>query len=76
MMSRTQRVVGRNLFSANGRSATRSVIREVTAGSFVPLRPINTQLSGRTMALDPVTGRVFIVAAQTTATALRAFFKA
>jgi DNA-binding beta-propeller fold protein YncE len=66
----------RLIFSSNGMSGTLSVIREVNPDTFVALPPMKTELSGRTMALDPATGRVFIVAAHTTPTALRAFFAA
>ena len=66
----------RLIFSSNGMSGTLSVIHEVNADTFVALPPVRTELSGRTMALDPRTGHVFIVAAHTTARALRAFFAA
>jgi DNA-binding beta-propeller fold protein YncE len=66
----------RLIFSSNGMSGTLSVIREVNANTFVTLPSVRTELSGRTMALDPRTGRVFIVAAHTTVKALRAFFAA
>lgn len=66
----------RLIFSSNGLSGTLSVIREVNANRFVPVATVRTALSGRTMALDPVSGRVFIVAARTTPQALKAFFAA
>lgn len=66
----------RLILSSNGRAGTLSVIREVNADTFVALPAVKTELSGRTMALDPRTGRVFVVAAHTTAKALRAFFAA
>lgn len=67
---------GRLVFSSNGLDGTLSVIREVNANLFEPLTTVKTALSGRTMALDPRSGRVFIVAAHTTLQALQAFFAA
>ena len=64
------------IFSSNGSSGTLSVVRELGADRFRTLASVNTQLSGRTMALDVSSGRVFIVAARTTPQALRAFFAA
>ncbi|MHB1869491.1 MAG: YncE family protein [Steroidobacteraceae bacterium] len=66
----------RLIFSSNGMDGTLSVIREVNANTYEPLATVKTALSGRTMALDPRSGRVFIVAAHTTAQALQAFFAA
>lgn len=66
----------RLIFSSNGRDGTLSVIREIDADRFVPLTTVKTALSGRTMALAPASGRVFVVAARTTPEALRAFFAA
>lgn len=61
------------VFSSNGMDGTLSVIREVDANTFVPAGTIKTALSARTMAVDPVSGRVFLVAADTTAKAMAAF---
>ena len=66
----------RLIFSSNGLDGTLSVIREVNADRFVPVATVRTAVSGRTMALDRESGRVFIVAAQTTPQALRAFYAA
>ncbi len=66
----------RLIFSSNGLDGTLSVIREVNADRFVPVATVHTAVSGRTMALDPQSGRVFIVAAHTTPQALRAFYAA
>jgi DNA-binding beta-propeller fold protein YncE len=52
------------VFSSNGFDGTLSVIREINADTFVRVATIKTALSGRTMALDPATGRVFIAAAR------------
>ena len=64
------------IFSSNGLDGTLSVIREVNANTFVPVASVSTELSGRTMGIDPATGRVFIAAAHTTPQALHAFFAA
>lgn len=40
-----------------------SVIPEKDANTFVALQPIKTALSARTIAIDPKTGRLFLVAA-------------
>lgn len=66
----------RLIFSSNGLDGTLSVIREVNADRFVPVATVRTAVSGRTMALDAESGRVFIVAAHTTPQALRAFYAA
>jgi len=60
------------IFSSNGMDGTVSVIHEVGANSFVPAGTIGTALSARTMAVDPVSGRVFLAAADTTAEAMAA----
>lgn len=66
----------RLILSSNGRDGTLSVIREVNANTFLPVATIKTALSGRTMALDPASGRVYVAAARTTRRALRAFYAA
>jgi DNA-binding beta-propeller fold protein YncE len=50
-------------FSSNGSDGTVSVIHEKDAATFVPAAPLTTAVSGRTMAIDPETGRLFIAAA-------------
>lgn len=54
------------IFSSNGLDGTLSIIREVNANDFVAEAPVKTAISGRTMAIDPRSGRVFVVAAHTT----------
>ena len=56
--------VRRSVFSSNGRDGTVSVIQEVDADTYRPLPPIPTQVSGRTMAVDASTGRLFVAAAE------------
>jgi YVTN family beta-propeller protein len=52
------------IFSSNGTDGTLSILREVDADHFEPAGTIKTRLSGRTMGLDPNSGRVFVAAAQ------------
>jgi len=61
------------IFSSNGMDGTLSVIREVDANTFVPAGTVKTALSARTMSVDPVSGRIFLVAADTNARAMAAF---
>ncbi|USI72525.1 YncE family protein [Sphingomonas morindae] len=58
--------VRRRVFSSNGADGTISVIQQASADHYVPLEPIATKVSGRTMSLDPQTGRLFVAAATTT----------
>lgn len=64
------------IFSSNGLDGTLSVIREVNANTFVPAGTVGTAVSGRTMGIDPASGRVYVAAARTTRKALTAFFAA
>lgn len=50
------------IFSSNG-DGTLSVTREKDAQTFVPAGMIKTVLGARTMAIDPKTGRIFLVGA-------------
>lgn len=63
-------------FSSNGMDGTVTAIREVNANTFVPAGTIETVLSGRTMSVDPETGRLFVAAAQTNARAMAGFVAA
>ena len=51
------------VFSANGIDGTLSVFQETSPDAYALLATVATQLSGRTMDVDPATGRVFIAAA-------------
>ena len=53
------------IFSSNG-DGTLSVIGEKDANSFVTVASVATKQGARTMAVDPESGRVFLVAADTT----------
>lgn len=59
----------RRIFSANGRDGTITVIEERSADSYVLLGSITTKVTARTMAVDPDTGRLFVVAADMDASA-------
>ncbi len=52
----------RLVFSSNG-DGTLSVIRIIDASHFGPTRSVETQPGARTMAVDPQSGRVFLVTA-------------
>ena len=52
----------RLVFSANG-SGTVSIIAIHDAGHFTPETPLRTPKGARTMAVDPVTGRIFLASA-------------
>jgi YVTN family beta-propeller protein len=52
------------IFSSNGTDGTLSILREVDADHFESAGTVKTRLSGRTMGLDPDSGRLFIAAAQ------------
>jgi DNA-binding beta-propeller fold protein YncE len=51
------------IFSSNGRDGTVSVIQERDPQTFVSLGTVKTGVSGRTMGIDPDTGRLYIAVA-------------
>jgi DNA-binding beta-propeller fold protein YncE len=53
------------IFSSNGRDGTVSVIAQKDAHTYAPVATIATAVSGRTMSLDPETGRLYVAAADT-----------
>ena len=55
----------RRIFSSN-REGTLSVIAEQSPTRYVALPPVTTQFGARTMALDPQSGRIFLVTADFT----------
>ena len=55
--------VRKRVFSSNGRDGTITVYQEVTPDKYDRLEDIKTVVSGRTMDVDPVTGRLFVPAA-------------
>jgi YVTN family beta-propeller protein len=50
-------------FSSNGKDGTLSVIQEKDANTFEVIDTVKTAVSGRTMDIDPKSGRIFIAAA-------------
>ena len=56
----------RGLAFSSNRDGTLSVIAEVSPENFVALPAIPTQLGARTMAIDPKTGRIYLVTAEMT----------
>lgn len=64
------------IFSSNGMDGTLSIIREVDANTFVSAGTLKTALSARTMSVDPVSGRLFLLAADTNPKAMAAFLAA
>jgi DNA-binding beta-propeller fold protein YncE len=63
-------------FSSNGVDGTLSIIEEKDAQTFVSLGNLKTTVGARTMALDPETGRIYLVAAELEAPAANAAFGA
>ena len=55
----------KRVLSSNGVDGTLTVIQQNDADTYVPAATIETMVSGRTMAIDPETGRIFIAAAET-----------
>jgi YVTN family beta-propeller protein len=56
--------VRRRIFSSNGRDGTLTVIEEADGDQYRVIGTVATALSGRTMDIDPQTGRIFIVAGE------------
>ncbi len=57
--------VRHRVFSSNGRDGTITVIGQDTPDRYRVLDTVPSKVSGRTMTVDPVTGRLFVVAADT-----------
>lgn len=53
------------VFSSNGRDGTVTIYQQTSADEYTARAPIHTAVSGRTMTLDPATGRLFVIAAET-----------
>jgi DNA-binding beta-propeller fold protein YncE len=51
------------IFSSNGHDGTLSVIREKSPDSFETIGTVKTAVSARTMDVDPVSGRIYLAAA-------------
>lgn len=56
----------RHLIFSSNREGTLSVIAERSPTDYVPLPSVSTEFGARTMALDPQSGRIFLVAADFT----------
>lgn len=56
--------VRRRVFATNGRDGTISVFQQTSADAYQPLDLVTTMASGRTLAVDPETGRLFVPAAE------------
>lgn len=52
-------------FSSNGADGTITVYQQASADTYKAMAPITTAVSGRTMSVDPHTGRLFVAAADT-----------
>jgi YVTN family beta-propeller protein len=55
----------KRVFSSNGVDGTITVYQQTSPDAYQRLDPIATAVSGRTMAVDPISGRLFIAAADT-----------
>jgi YVTN family beta-propeller protein len=53
------------IFSSNGRDGTLSILQEKDPQTFVPIATVKTAVSAKTMAIDPLSGRIYLVAADT-----------
>ena len=53
------------VFSSNGADGTVTVYQQTSPDAYQALDPVITAVSGRTMDVDPATGRLFVVAADT-----------
>ncbi len=53
----------RRVFSSNGRDGTITVYQQASPDRYTAMEPVTTAVSGRTMSVDPATGRLFVVAA-------------
>jgi DNA-binding beta-propeller fold protein YncE len=56
----------RKLAYSSNRDGTLSVVSEISPDEFEPLPAIKTQVGARTMAIDPKSGRVYLVTADMT----------
>jgi DNA-binding beta-propeller fold protein YncE len=55
----------KRVFSSNGIDGTITVFQETSPDAYQPMEAIKTALGGRTMDVDPKTGRLFVLAADT-----------
>ncbi|MBV8682829.1 MAG: YncE family protein [Caulobacteraceae bacterium] len=52
----------KRVFSTNGVDGTISVYQQVSPDKYEPLETVKSQITGRTMSVDPKTGRLFVAA--------------
>jgi DNA-binding beta-propeller fold protein YncE len=55
----------KRVLSSNGLDGTVTIYRQESADRYAALTPLRTAVSGRTMAVDAATGRLFVAAADT-----------
>jgi DNA-binding beta-propeller fold protein YncE len=55
----------KRVFSSNGIDGTITAFQETSPDAYQPMEAIKTAVSGRTMDVDPKTGRLFVLAADT-----------
>ncbi|THD61303.1 DUF5074 domain-containing protein [Phenylobacterium sp.] len=55
----------KRVFSSNGLDGTITVYQQTSPNDYKALEPVTTSPSGRTMDVDPATGRLFVLAADT-----------
>jgi DNA-binding beta-propeller fold protein YncE len=55
----------KRVFSSNGVDGTVTVYQQTSPNDYRALEPVQTAVSGRTIAVDPASGRLFIAAAET-----------
>ena len=52
------------LFSSNGDAGTLSIVKQDSADGYTPLQTVKTAAKARTLALDPTSGDVYVIAPQ------------
>jgi DNA-binding beta-propeller fold protein YncE len=57
--------IRKRVFSSNGQDGTITIYQQRTPDRYDALEPLRTVVSGRTMGVDPATGRLFVAAADT-----------
>ncbi|MEP7311282.1 MAG: YncE family protein [Pseudomonadota bacterium] len=55
--------IRKRIFSSNGRDGTITVLGETDADHVVPLGDVKTGVTGRTMAINPLSGRLYVAVA-------------
>jgi YVTN family beta-propeller protein len=53
----------KRIFCSNGQDGTLTVVQEINPNSFTVIDTVTTAVTGRTMTIDPQSGRIFIVTA-------------